>query len=74
VARRLLGSALRGRFWIFTTGWSVQSLPQPQKLIDHNADADITNSVTMTAVPTRLSSPVAIAGRLLSQFDEMGLL
>jgi hypothetical protein len=32
-------SALRGRFWIFTTGWSVQPLPQPKKLIDHNADS-----------------------------------
>ena len=39
VAGRLLGSASRGRFWIFTTGWSVQPLPQPKKLIDHNPDS-----------------------------------
>ena len=39
VASRLLGSALRGRFWIFTTRWSVQPLPEPKKLVDHYADS-----------------------------------
>jgi hypothetical protein len=39
VAGRLLGSALRGRFWILTTGWSTQPLPEPKELIDHYADS-----------------------------------
>jgi hypothetical protein len=27
-----------GRFWMFTTRWSIQPLPEPKELIDHDAD------------------------------------